>query len=305
VGHNRPMSAPAPKAALDRAAEHFAYNQYRDWVIYTVLADRESNAEFKRILEELIGHELEDYRFWLDLSPRKNFRVGAPIRLAYRVVRRLFGLTFTAKLLERREKQMIAAYRGLLDEVSDGRIRAAITRILEHENLHESRLIGQVREQKIEFLSSMVLGANDGLIELTGALVGFSFAFRRTAVVALAGAITGIAATLSMSASAFMQARHEEGKDPLKAAAYTGCAYLTVVALLILPYALIGSLFPAMAVMAAAVLAIIAGASFYSAVILERRFASQMTQMALFSIGVAAVAFLLGLLLRRIAGVSP
>jgi len=102
-----------------------------------------------------------------------------------------------------------------------------------------------------------------------------------------------------------MQARHEEGKDPLKAAAYTGGAYLTVVALLILPYALIGSLFPAMAVMAAAVLAIIAGASFYSAVILERRFASQMTQMALFSIGVAAVAFLLGLLLRRIAGVSP
>lgn len=299
------MAATAPTTPLDRAAEHFAYNQYRDWIVYTVLAERESNPEFKRILEELIGHELEDYRFWLDLSPRKTFRVGAGIRIAYRVVRRALGLTFTAKLLERREKQMIGEYRGLLDSVADPRIRAAIHRILEHENLHESRLIGQVREQKIDYLSSMVLGLNDGLIELTGALTGFAFAFRRPSVAALAGAITGISATLSMSASAYMQARHEADKDPIRAAAYTGGAYLAVVALLILPFVLIGSLYAAVAVMAAVVLAVIAGASFYSAVILERRFATQVAQMALFSVGVAGVAFVLGLLLRSATGISP
>ena len=299
------MSAPAPDPALDRAAEHFAANQYRDWVIYSILAERESNAEFKRILEELVGHELEDYRFWLELSPRKRFRVAPAVRLGYRAIRRLFGLTFTAKLLERGEKNMIGQYRALLDRVSDERVRSGIERILEHEQIHESRLIGQVRERKIEFLSSIVLGLNDGLIELTGALVGFAFAFRRPAVVALAGTITGIAATLSMSASAFMQARHEEGKDPLRAAAYTGGAYLAVVALLVLPFALVGSLYPAMAVMAAVVAAIVAGASFYSAVILERPFVSQAVQMALFSVGVALVAFLLGLLLRSATGVLP
>lgn len=299
------MAAADPKAALDRAAEHFAQNQYRDYVIYAVLSERESNPEFKRILEELIGHEMEDYRFWRDLSPRKEFRVGAPIRIAYRLIRRVLGLTFTARLLERREKEMIRQYRELLDRVSDGRIRAGIAKILEHENLHESRLIGQVREQKIQYLSSIVLGLNDGLIELTGALVGFSFAFRRTAVVALAGAIAGIAATLSMSASAYMQARHEAGKEPLRAAAYTGAAYLAVVALLVLPFASIGSLYPAVGAMGAIVLAIIGGASFYSAVILEQRFSSQLAQMTLFTVGVAAVAFVLGQLLRSATGVSP
>lgn len=299
------MAAADPKAALDRAAEHFAQNQYRDYVIYAVLSERESNPEFKRILEELIGHEMEDYRFWRDLSPRKEFRVGAPIRIAYRLIRRVLGLTFTARLLERREKEMIRQYRELLDRVSDGRIRAGIAKILEHENLHESRLIGQVREQKIQYLSSIVLGLNDGLIELTGALVGFSFAFRRTAVVALAGAIAGIAATLSMSASAYMQARHEAGKEPLRAAAYTGAAYLAVVALLVLPFASIGSLYPAVGAMGAIVLAIIGGASFYSAVILEQRFSSQLAQMILFTVGVAAVAFVLGQLLRSATGVSP
>ena len=300
------MTPPAPDPGLDRAAEHFARNQYRDWVIYSVLAERETNAEFKRILEELIGHELEDYGFWLALSPRKRFRIGPSVRVAYRAIRRLFGLTFTAKLLERREKEMIRQYRGLLAEVRDEGIRAAIAGILEHESLHESRLIGEVRERNVEFLSNIVLGLNDGLIELTGALVGFSFAFRRTPVVALAGAITGIAATLSMSASAFMQARHEAGgKDPLRAAAYTGGAYLGVVALLILPYALIGSLYPALAAMGGIVAAIVAAASFYSAVILERRFATQMIQMTLFSVGVALVAFFLGLLLRSATGVSP
>lgn len=299
------MAAADPKAALDRAAEHFAQNQYRDYVIYAVLSERESNPEFKRILEELIGHEMEDYRFWRDLSPRKEFRVGAPIRIAYRLIRRVLGLTFTARLLERREKEMIRQYRELLDRVSDGRIRAGIAKILEHENLHESRLIGQVREQKIQYLSSIVLGLNDGLIELTGALVGFSFAFRRTVVVALAGAIAGIAATLSMSASAYMQARHEAGKEPLRAAAYTGAAYLAVVALLVLPFASIGSLYPAVGAMGAIVLAIIGGASFYSAVILEQRFSSQLAQMILFTVGVAAVAFVLGQLLRSATGVSP
>ncbi len=53
-------------------------------------------------------------------------------------------------------------------------------------------------------MGSMVLGMNDALIELTGALAGFTFAMQNTRIVALAGLITGVSATLSMTSSSYL-----------------------------------------------------------------------------------------------------
>ena len=53
----------------------------------------------------------------------------------------------------------------------------------------------------------MVLGLNDALVELTGTLAGLTFALANARLVALAGIITGIAATLSMAASNYLAER--------------------------------------------------------------------------------------------------
>ena len=55
----------------------------------------------------------------------------------------------------------------------------------------------------------MVLGLNDALVELTGALAGFTLAFRNTCLIAMAGFITGIAASLSMAASEYLSTKSE------------------------------------------------------------------------------------------------
>ena len=47
----------------------------------------------------------------------------------------------------------------------------------------------------------MVLGLNDALVELTGTIAGLTFVLTNTTLIAMAGIITGIAATLSMAAS--------------------------------------------------------------------------------------------------------
>lgn len=289
---------------LAEAARFFAFRQYLDYVIYTDLAAREPDSDLKRILLELVGHEMEDFRFWQTLSDRKEFRVGRATMLGFRLVRALFGLTFTAKLLESREKRMISLYSAFLEKVEDPAIRERIAAILEHENLHESRLIGQVQEEKIQFLSSIVLGLNDGLIELTGALVGFAFALRRPSLVAVTGSIAGIAASLSMAASAYMQAHHEEGKDPRKAALYTGLSYLAVVAVLVTPFGFASTIAVALPVLAAEVLLIVAGASVFTSVILERNWGRQFLEMLLFSVGVAAIAFAIGQAFRAVSGIS-
>jgi VIT1/CCC1 family predicted Fe2+/Mn2+ transporter len=59
------------------------------------------------------------------------------------------------------------------------------------------------------------------------------------------GLITGIAASLSMSASEYLSTRTEEDhtKHPVKAALYTGVAYVFTVALLIAPYLVLNNSF--------------------------------------------------------------
>jgi VIT1/CCC1 family predicted Fe2+/Mn2+ transporter len=80
----------------------------------------------------------------------------------------------------------------------------------------------------------VVLGLNDALVEFTGALAGFTLALSNAHLIALTGSITGIAAALSMASSEYLSTKSEEGdsKHPVKAAVYTGIAYIiTVVAL--------------------------------------------------------------------------
>jgi VIT1/CCC1 family predicted Fe2+/Mn2+ transporter len=78
------------------------------------------------------------------------------------------------------------------------------------EKEHERKLINLIGEERLKYVGSMVLGLNDALVELTGALAGFTLAFRNTRLIAMAGFITGIAASLSMAASEYLSTKSEE-----------------------------------------------------------------------------------------------
>ncbi len=284
-------------------ADDFAYNEYLDYVTYQELAKVESVPEFKKILEQLIQHELDDYRFWLQFSSRKKFTVS-PVRIFFlKVMRRLLGLTFTAKFIEGNEKKAIRNYTEFLATAQEP-TRTRIQTIIEHERWHEREMINQVKEERVEFIGSIILGLNDGLIELTGALVGFSFALLNTWLAALAGLITGIAAALSMASSAYLQARYDKGKSPRKAALYTGFSYITVVVLLVLPFLTISNLWGALGVMFAIAFLVIGFTSYYTSVLFERNFKRQLGEMMLLSIGVGFITFLIGSAFRAFSGVQ-
>jgi len=281
--------------------DQFALNEYRDYITYLELAKTETVPEFKKILGALVKHEIEDYRFWLPYCTKKEHRISGFEVWCLKAMRMLLGLTFTVKFLEGNERQAVRNYTAFLND-ADETMRAQVEEILRHERAHEKELIGQIQEEHVRFLSSIVLGVNDGLIELTGALVGFAFALRSHMMVALLGTVTGVAASLSMAASAYMQARHEEGKEPKKAGLYTGGAYLLVVAMLVLPYFLVSNVYLAIGVMFGLSMLLILGLSFYSSVLFERDFKRQAGEMLMFSLGVAGLAFLLGSLVRSMIG---
>ena len=284
-----------PLPAYDR----FAAVEYEHMTLYAALARHERNAEFRAILERLVEHERADFEYWRERAQRKEYALPAWKPLLYLMLRSLLGLTFTAKLRERKEKDVERAYAELLDG-ADALPREEIAALVAKEEDHERMLIGLIREERVARIGNIVLGVNDGLIELTGALVGFTFAFSSLPLAAVSGLITGVAATLSMAASAFMQARYEDGRDPRAAAVSTGASYLAVVVLLVSPYFFAATLFAALATMLAFAVVIVAAVTGYVAVVFERPFARQFLLMLAMSLGVAAASFLLGSAFRAL-----
>jgi Integral membrane protein DUF125. len=76
-----------------------------------------------------------------------------------------------------------------------------IIRIIDEENKHEKKLISLIDEKRLSYIGSFVLGLNDALVELTGALAGLTLALNNAKIIAMVGLITDIAASMSMAVS--------------------------------------------------------------------------------------------------------
>ena len=92
-----------------------------------------------------------------------------------------------------------------------------------------SQLLSMLDEEALKYMGSVVLGLNDALVELTGALAGLTFAFQNTKLIALTGLITGISASLSMAASEYLSSRADGEENAGRSALYTGIAYIITV----------------------------------------------------------------------------
>ena len=162
-----------------------------------------------------------------------------------------------------------------------------------------------IDEERMKYIGSMVLGLNDALVELTGALAGFTLALGSNATVGLAGFITGVAATLSMAASEYLSKKSDpHEKHPIKAAVYTGIAYLITVTLLLLPYVLTSSPYLALGICLFTAACIIFVFTFFVSVVRREAFRPQFLEMLCISFGVAAVSFLIGWAARTWLGID-
>lgn len=276
----------------------FQRNEITEHHIYKRLAAFQKKEHNARILAELSDEELGHYqllkKYTGQLPPPHWEKVHR-----YVLIARLFGLTFSIKLMERGEQLAQAAYHKHSD-LDD------LQHMAEDEETHETRLIELIDEEGLNYMGSVVLGLNDALVEFTGALAGYTFALQHAKLVALTGAITGIAAALSMAASEYLSTRaeNEPNKNALKAAIYTGIAYVITVVVLILPFVLLSNVYWGLGICLFGALVIIAIFNYYYSVVKTESFKRRFTEMAIISIGIATVSFLIGYALRAITGIQ-
>ena len=162
-----------------------------------------------------------------------------------------------------------------------------------------------IDEEILKYIGSIVLGLNDALVELTGALAGFTLALQNNKLIAIIGEITGFAASLSMVASEYLSTKAEdEGKNALKSALYTGLAYVFTVILLILPYVFTSNFYVALSIALLIAVLIIAIFNYFISVTNDLNFYKQFLEMVLISFSVSIISFGIGWLVRTIFGID-
>lgn len=276
----------------------FQKSEITEHHVYKRLARSLKSGENARILEEIAADELRHYQTWKrytgqDVSPRW-FMVWF-----YHLISIVFGFTFGLKLMESGEQSAQKHYDQIAAVVPEA------VQFEAEEDAHEQRLLAMLDEERLHYAGSVVLGLNDALVELTGALAGLTLALQNVRLIALSGLITGIAASLSMAASEYLSTRSEQSnKHPVRAAIYTGIAYIITVTLLILPYLLIRNYYLDLGMALGVAVLIIAAFNYYIAVAQEESFRRRFLEMAGLSLSVAAISFLVGYLIRQWLGIE-
>jgi len=297
------MTTKNPRPLDPRVVERigaFQKNEITEHHIYLRLARALGRKDPKNaaVLQRIAADELRHSGIWGKYTDREirpsRFKI-----FKYYWIARLLGLTFGIKLMERGEGQAQEAYAAIARQVPEA------VRIAAEEDQHESALLALIEEEKLEYVGSIVLGLNDALVELTGALAGLSFALQRTRLIALTGLITGIAASFSMAASEYLSKKSEAGaRNPVKSAVYTGIAYVVTVFALILPFLLLSDYRLCLAWTLANAVLIILVFNYYIAVAKDLPFRERFWEMVIVSMGVAAVSFGIGVLVRLWLGIE-
>ena len=282
-------------------------NEITEAGVYLRMA-RRAGGKNGELLEKIAQEESGHYERWEKLSGREV----KPSQFAvffYSLVAGVFGLSFGLKLMERGEKSAQVEYGKILEFIP------SIKDIIEDEDRHERTLLNMLDEEKLQYVGSIVLGLNDALVELTGALAGLSFALQRTRLIAVTAFITGIAASFSMAASEYLSTKAEAAEDggqdggteepdgtslknPIKASVYTGIAYVSTVLLLILPYLLFNNYIFCLAMSLMIAVFIIFFFNYYISVAKDLAFGSRFLEMLFISLGIALLSFGIGVLVR-------
>jgi vacuolar iron transporter family protein len=273
-------------------------DEINGYAIYAFMSRRQAkkHAENAKVLAQMSIDEKKHYAMWRSYTG-KDYR---PHIFLLKIRTVLLGFTFVLKSMEKGEAFAQKAYLELQNEAPEA------AAMLEEEKRHESEIEAMLDEERLHYVGAMVLGLNDALVELTGAITGVTFSLQNSRAVALTGIVTGIAATLSMMASNYLAQSAEGHKDALKSSFYTGAAYLITVALLVLPYLLFpeNMYYAAFAVMISEVILEIGLFNYYISVAQEKPFWKHFLTMVAISMGVAAVSYGIGLLANSFLGIQ-
>jgi VIT1/CCC1 family predicted Fe2+/Mn2+ transporter len=202
---------------LLKKAYEFYIDESTDSVVYRYLSSMETDPELKKEFLRLSQVEAGHAVFWREFLERRGVKVG-PIQASRfkvwyaKLLRRLFGPGITVSLLEMGEMQAVLKYYEYLRQAGDltDEERKRLQRLIYEEIEHEKILSSEKKRFHTENIRDFVLGMNDGLVEILGAVFGLSAVYpNKPYLVGFSGLIVGVAGALSMAVGTFISVRSQ------------------------------------------------------------------------------------------------
>lgn len=276
-------------------AQRFEATEYE---IYQRLLKIKKNEKNRQVFESLAQGSKKHAEYWekitgVKVAPSK-FKI-----LIYIMIFRIFGLAFGTRFMEQSEKKA----EKMITEII--KIYPEHSWILAEEKIHEQKLFSLIDEDRLHYLGSVALGANDAIVSTVGTAAGLSIALSSVHLIGMTSIISGATAALSMSASSYISTLSEKtnNKKPILAGVYTGITYIITVIILVIPYFVVEERYPALFVTLFVSTIIIALLSFYLSIIQQASFLKRFLQNVSLSIGIAIISFIIGYLVNVLFGV--
>jgi VIT1/CCC1 family predicted Fe2+/Mn2+ transporter len=284
-----------------------ATNELTEHIVYGKLARAEKNPENRAALERLSAQELTHYEFWKSLLPAVE---AGKIRARWYTVwgtsflRGALGVTFITKFLETHETGAVQKYQNMIGSIPASH-HERFLQIIEDEKSHERALIAQLKEKRLDYIGFIVLGLADAIVEITGVHAGFLGVTGSTLIAGVAGVIVGFSAAISMGSASYLQAKQDTKKSALFSGFLTWASYFCSVVLLALPYFLIRTMIPAFVTSTSVGILLVAGFTFYGAIVFDRKFWREFFETVGLMLGTALATFLLGLIVGAAFHINP
>lgn len=259
--------------------------------------------EFDKTLERLAAMEYKHYEFWKKFCPGRKVSISKAKVYLMILVRLLLGVTFAFKLLERTETNVIEQYKSAAHLVP-AEDQPMLQEIIADEQEHEQQFADQFNEPHIKYISFIVLGLADALVEIAGIHAGSLGIYDSTKLAGLAGIIAGAAASIAMASAAYAQAKTGFKGSASLSAVYTGVSYFLTAVVLATPYFLTGIMLDALITSVLAGVVLIAITSFYGSVISGSNFRRDFAEVTSIMIGATVALYLLGTMIRYFTGLK-
>lgn len=198
---------------LIELVEKFYRDEYMDLVFYFRLVKVEKDERIKVEFQRFVQIEFEYVSFWYEFFKRRGvklekLKIGCFYFILVFVFRRVFGVGVVIFFFEMGERDVVKKYyRFLIEyflEMSEDereRFKSVILDEFEYEKFFRE-------EEKIFYIENicdLVLGMNDGFVEILGVVIGFLVVYlNRLEFIGISGLIVGVVGVFLMGIGVFI-----------------------------------------------------------------------------------------------------
>ncbi len=290
---------------LEEVAKEGCTDEATDLALYTRLSTshRGKNQIAKEALANLAKTEQKHFALWKKYCPAAEIKPNGTVITLILFLRTILGTTFAIKFLEKHEKKTVEKYKAVAHLIPP-EDKPMFDEMVRDEEEHEQTFANQTQGAYLKYISFIILGLADAIVEISGIHAGSLGIYRTTEITGLAGIVAGAAASIAMASAAYAQAKQGFQGNASVSAVFTGISYFVSAVILASPYFLTRSNLTAIVISMILATLIIAFVTYYNSIISDSSFVRDFAELAGIMLGATVALFFFGTLVHDITHIT-